>query len=284
MGVELTHHTATVNGVRLHYVEAGEGDPVILLHGWGQTWHEWSRIIPALAKSFRVIAPDLRGLGDSARPKSGYDKKTVATDIHFLLNHLGVSRAHVVGHDFGVAVAFALAHQWQEQVRSLALMEMMLPGFGGEMAFNITRNGGRWHMVFHARCELAEMLVAGKERDYLSWFFKTFAYDPEAITPGDLDIYTRAYAAPGAMGASFEYYRTLFDDEEQFKLWGQTKLKAPILALGGAVNMGDRVFLMMQKLGENVSGGAIERAGHWIPEERPDWLIDNLPAFFARAP
>ncbi len=284
MGVELIHHTATANGVRVHYVEAGEGEPVLLLHGWGQTWHEWSRIIPALAKSFRVIAPDLRGLGDSARPKTGYDKKTVATDIHHLLHHLGVGRAHVVGHDFGVAVAFALAHQWPEQVRSLVMMEMMLPGFGGEMAFNITRTGGRWHMVFHARCELAEMLVAGKERDYLSWFFKTFAYDPEAITPADLEVYTRAYAAPGAMGASFEYYRTLFDDEEQFKIWGQTKLKVPILALGGAVNMGDRVFQMMQKLGETVSGGSVERAGHWIPEERPDWLIEHLPAFFATAP
>jgi len=276
----LSHHTATLDGVRLHYVMAGRGDAVVLLHGWGQTWYEWRRVIPALAARYTVIAPDLRGLGDSGRPATGYDKRTVAGDIHRLVHHLGFERAFVVGHDFGLAVAFAYAHLHPNEVRALVLMELMLPGFGGEQAMQVTRTGGRWHLVFHAKSELAEFLIQGKEREYLSWFYRSFAYDPYAITPADVDEYVRAYAAPGALGVSLEYYRTMFDDEEHNREFGKTKLKMPVLALGGAANMGDRVFRMMQGLGEDVSGGAVERAGHWIPEERPDDLIERLPAFF----
>ena len=279
----LSHHTAMLDGVRLHYVTAGEGDAVVLLHGWGQTWHEWRHIIPALARRYKVIAPDLRGLGDSGRAASGYAKREVAGDIHRLLHHCGYDKAFVVGHDFGVAVAFAYAHQYPQEVRALALMEMMLSGFGGEQAFIHTRNGGRWHHVFHAKCELADMLIAGKERAYLSWFFRSFAYDPAAITERDVDEYVRCYAAPGAMNTSLEYYRTAFDDEDQNREWGKTKLTMPILALGGASNMGDRVRQMMAGLGTDVSGGAIERCGHWVPEERPDWLIGHLPEFFEDA-
>jgi pimeloyl-ACP methyl ester carboxylesterase len=117
----------------------------------------------------------------------------------------------------------------------------------------------------------------------MSWFYTSFAYDPAAIGKDAIDEYVRCYSAPGAMGTSLEYYRTCFDDEDHNRAWGQTKLTMPIMALGGAVNMGARVLEMMQPLGTNVSGGAVERAGHWIPEERPDWLIAHLPAFFDQA-
>ena len=281
---KLTHHTATLDGLRQHYVLAGDGpDTVVLLHGWAQTWYEWRHIIPALAQRYRVVAPDLRGLGDSGKPRTGYDKKTLAGDLHRLLAHLGIERAFVVGHDFGVAVAYAHAKEYPQEVRALALMELMLPGFGGELGMQMSRTGGRWHLVFHAKCELAEMLVAGKEREYLSWFYRTFAYDPSAISEQEVAEYVRCYAAPGAMGVSFEYYRTCFDDEDQNRIWGQTKLAMPVLALGGASNMADRVYKMMVPLAEKVSGGAVERAGHWIPEERPDYLIEALPKFFDEA-
>lgn len=280
---DLQHHTATLDGVRIHYVRAGQGDLVVLLHGWAQTWYEWRHLIPLLAKQYTVVAPDLRGLGDSGRAASGYAKREVAGDVHRLVHHLGFDRAFVAGHDFGMAVAFSYAHLHPDEVRALVLMELMLPGFGGEQAMQITRNGGRWHLVFHAKCELAEFLIAGKEREYLSWFYRSFAYDPAAITPQDVDEYVRCYAAPGAMGTSLEYYRTCFDDEEQNRDWGRTKLRMPILALGGASNMGARVLQSVQSLGEDVTGGAVERAGHWIPEERPDWLAEHLPRFFAEA-
>jgi pimeloyl-ACP methyl ester carboxylesterase len=236
-----------------------------------------------LAKHYTVIAPDLRGLGDSGRADSGYAKREVAGDVHRLVRHLGFDRAFVVGHDFGLGVAFAYAHMHPDEVRALCLMEFMLPGFGGEKAMQVSRSSGRWHLVFHAKSELAEMLIAGKERQYLSWFYRTFAYNPAAITAEDVEEYVRAYAAPGAMGTSLEYYRTCFDDEEQNRAWGQTKLRMPVLALGGASNMGDRVLQMMRELGEDVSGGPVDRCGHWIPEERPDWLIEHLPQFFEQA-
>jgi pimeloyl-ACP methyl ester carboxylesterase len=279
-----SHQYAELEGLRMHYVRAGEGpDVVVLLHGWAQTWYEWRHIIPGLARRYTVIAPDLRGLGDTGKPKSGYDKKTLAGDIHRLVRHLGFERVFLVGHDFGMAVAYAYANEYPQEARALALMEYMLPGFGGELGMHVTRNGGRWHLVFHAKCELAAMLIQGKEREYLSWFYRTFSYDKSAIGERDIDEYVRCYAAPGAMGTSLEYYRTLFDDEDQNRLYGKTKLAMPLMALGGATNMGDRVMKMMQPLAEKVSGGAVERAGHWIPEERPDYLLAELPKFFDAA-
>lgn len=279
-----SHQYAELDGLRMHYVRAGQGsDVVVLLHGWAQTWHEWRHIIPGLAHRYTVIAPDLRGLGDTGKPKSGYDKKTLAGDIHRLVRHLGFERVFLVGHDFGMAVAYAYANEYPQEARALALMEYMLPGFGGELGMHVTRNGGRWHLVFHAKCELAEMLIQGKEREYLSWFYRTFSYDKSAITERDIDEYVRCYAAPGAMGISLEYYRTLFDDEDQNRIYGKTRLAMPVMALGGAANMGERVMKMMQPIAEKVSGGAVERAGHWIPEERPDYLLEELPKFFDAA-
>ena len=283
MTVKMSHHTVTLDGVRLHYVTAGSGDAVVLLHGWAQTWHEWRHVIPGLAERYTVIAPDLRGLGDSGRAASGYTKREVAGDIHRLLSHLGIERAFLVGHDFGLAVCFAFAHQFSKAARALVLMELMLPGFGGEKAMQLSRAGGRWHLGFHAKSELADMLLAGKEREYMSWFYTSFAYDPSAIGKDDIDEYVRCYSAPGAMNTSLEYYRTCFDDEDDNRAWGRTKLTMPIFALGGASNMGGRVLEMMQPLGIDVSGGVIERCGHWVPEERPDWLIEQLPRFFDAA-
>ena len=127
----LAHHKAQVNGVRLHYVTAGEGDPVVLLHGWPQTCHEWRRVIPALAENHRVIAPDLRGLGDSEKPAEGYDASTLAEDIHQLLLHLGASPAHLVGHDLGGPVAYALAAIYPTEAKSLALIECPLRAWAG---------------------------------------------------------------------------------------------------------------------------------------------------------
>ena len=277
---DFDHHTVNLGGLRTHYVRAGQGEAVVLLHGWGQTWYEWRHLIPALAERYLVIAPDLRGLGDTGKPRTGYDKKSIAQDVDRLLTHLGIEKAFLVGHDFGMAVAFAYAHQFPQKVRALALMELMLSGFGGELGLNITRDTGRWHLVLHSRCEIAEMLVAGKEREYLSYFYRSFAYDPTAIDSEAVDEYVRAYSAPGAMGTSFEYYRTMFDDEDHNRDWGRTKLAMPILARGGAT--ADLLTEPIHHLPHAIAhiGGAAERAGHWIPEERPDYLLEELPRFF----
>jgi len=275
------HHTIALDDVRLHYVTAGSGDPVVLLHGWPQTWFEWRRIIPALASRYTVIAPDMRGLGDSSRPVAGYDKRTVAHDIYQLVHKLGFQQFCLVGHDWGGPVAYAYACAHPDEVRKLAILDVTIPGEAWEKFPQITRRGGIWHLAFHNVRDLPEALVAGRERTYLSWFYRSAAYNPCAITEEEIDEYERCYAAPGAMRAGFEYYRAIFTDIDHNKENAKTKLKMPVLALGGERGFRNAPLHSMRELAENVRGGVVERAGHWLAEERPDYLIEQLIAFFS---
>jgi pimeloyl-ACP methyl ester carboxylesterase len=214
-GTGVRHHKVAIAGVVLHYVEAGapDGEAVVLLHGWPQSWFAWRRVLPQLPPRYRVIAPDLRGFGDSAKPASGYDTLTVAGDIVGLLDRLGIDRAHLVGHDFGAATAHALAAEWRDRAATLAILDMLMPGFGLEDAVRFGPDGfGLWRLAFHAVPDVAEMLVAGREREYLGWFFRNHAYDPSAIPAEDLDVYVRNFRQAGAARAAFGYYRALYQD------------------------------------------------------------------------
>jgi pimeloyl-ACP methyl ester carboxylesterase len=273
------HHTARVNDVMLHYVIAGQGDPVVLLHGWPQTWYEWRKIIPVLAQRYTVIAPDMRGIGDSSKPVGGYDKRTVADDIYKLVRHLGHEKIFLVGHDWGGPTAYAYAVAHPADVRKLVILDVSIPGPGTEKGFPF-RRGGVWHIQFHNVRDLPEALVTGRERIYLSWFYRT-VYNPGAIGEADIDEYVRCYSAPGALRAGFEYYRAIFDDAEHNKDGASNKLKMPVLALGGERGFGALTKRAMQQLAENVRGGVIEKCGHWIPEERPEYLSEQLLTFFA---
>ncbi len=277
---KFVHHTVTLDAVRLHYVTCGSGDPVVLLHGWPQTWYEWRRIMPALAERFTVIAPDMRGLGDSSKPATGYDKRTVAGDIHQLVLKLGFEKIFLVGHDWGGPVAYAYACAHPQDVRKLVILDVTIPGEGWQKIPQVTRRGGIWHLAFHNVRDLPEALVTGRERTYLSWFYRIAAYNPTAITEAEIDEYVRCYSAPGGMRAGFEYYRAIFDDIDHNKENAKTKLKMPVLALGGERGFGQVPLRSMKELAENVRGGAVERCGHWIAEERPDYLIDQLMTFF----
>ncbi len=276
----ITHHTVTVNDVRLHYVLAGRGEPVVLLHGWPQTWYEWRQIVPALAAKYSVIAPDMRGLGDSAKPATGYDKRTVADDIYKLVRHLGFERIFLIGHDWGGPVAYAYASAHPDDVRRLVILDVAIPAAGLEQIPQASRRGGLWHISFHGVRDLPEALIAGRERTYLTWFYRT-AYNPDAISEQAIDEYVRCYSAPGGLRAGFEYYRAIFDDIDHNKENAKRKLKMPVLALGGANGFGALTLHSMKSLAENVRGAVIERCGHWIPEERPDYLIDQLLPFFS---
>src|SRR5919108_3258925 len=196
------HHMASVNGIQLHYVIGGQGDPVVLLHGWPQTWYEWRHIMPVLAKNYTVIAPDLRGLGDSSKPVTGYDGKTVAEDIHQLVAQLGFNNIFIVGHDVGAPVAFSYAAAHPSEVKSLVILDVPITGLGS--AINSTR---LWHVPFHMVRDIPETLVEGKEREYLTWFYRNYSYNPDAITKEDIDEFVSHYSAPGRMRAGFEYYR-----------------------------------------------------------------------------
>ncbi len=279
--MSIEHHTAELPAVRVHYLLAGDGPALLLLHGWPQSSHEWRSLIPELAKRYRVIAPDLRGLGDSGRPVSGYDKMTIAGDLRVLLREkLGITQTAVVGHDWGGAVAYALAAQDRALVTRLAILDMLLPGIElpglGPDALS-----SYWHFGFHGVRDLPEMLVAGRERAYISWFFQNFAYNPRAITDADIDEYARCLAQPGALRAGFEYYRAAGQDAVDFAAAARERLAIPVLALGGERSIGAAVRLCMEQVANDVRGGVIERCGHWIAEEQPQALLEALLPFLA---
>ena len=279
---KIEHHYADVGGLLMHYVTAGAGEPLVLLHGWPQTWYEWRQVIPALARRFRVIAPDLRGLGDTGRPADGYDKRTVAEDVYRLVHdHLGCTQICLAGHDWGGPVAFALTAAHRDTVRRLALLDVTVPGDGAE---NLSQGGRRWHHGFHRTADLPEALVQGRERIYLSWFYRTFSHRPDAIPEAAVAEYLRTYTQPGALRAGFAYYRAIPEDiaHNRAMLERDGKLQMPVLGLGGDRSWGRRMEVVesLKLVANDVRGGEVPECGHFVPEERPDLTIERLVAFF----
>lgn len=275
------HNYARLSAVTLHYVTAGAGDPVVLLHGWPQTWYMWRKVIPKLAEKYLVIAPDMRGLGDSTRPAEGYDKRTVAADLRELVHvRLGLGPILLVGHDWGGPVAFAYAAAVPEQVRKLVLLDVPIPGDGTDVF-----SAGRWHHPFHWIPDVPEALTAGRERIYLEHFYRNWGARPDAIEEEAIVEYVRAYAQPGAMRAGFNYYRATPRDiaDNQARLTSSGKLKMPVLAIAGTEGRGRGASVVLEsarRVAEDVRGGAIENAGHWLVEERPDEVLQRMLEFF----
>lgn len=282
--VTFSHHTATVNGIQMHYVVGGQGDPVVLLHGWPQTWYEWRHIMPTLAHNYTVIVPDLRGLGDSSKPATGYDGDTTAEDINQLISHLGIKeKIFLVAHDIGAQTAYSYAAAHPNNVSKLVIMDYIFAGFlPPEFG-----QGGPWWFAFH-QTPNSEAMIEGNERKYLSWFYKGLAYNPDAITQADIDEFVSHYSAPGGMRAGFEYYRAFPIDAEQNKeSVNRSKLQIPVLVLAGDVYPalggdlpGNPVQKAIEALAENVTGTVVPLSGHWIPEEQPQFVIDQLARFF----
>ena len=278
--IEYTHYKTTVNGILMHYVMGGKGDPIVLLHGWPETWYEWRHIIPQIiANNYTVIAPDMRGLGDSGKPQTGYDTKTIAEDIYQLVKKLGYSKIYLVAHDWGGPVAYSYAAAHPQDVSKMVITEIVLPGFGYEEAANFSPNGV-WHLSFHAARDLPEKLIEGKEDTYLNWFYDHTSYKQSAITSEDRQEYIKQYSKPGALRAGFEYYRAVFEDAEQHKEYAKKKLDMPILTIGGEASLGNLVTTSFQKVANNVTGITLPYAGHFIPEERPNFLTKQILEFF----
>ena len=281
---DVTHHHADLGDVRLHYVTAGAGFPLVLLHGWPQSWYEWRHIIPTLAARYRVIAPDLRGLGDSSRPADGYDKKTIGSDIWRLLHdYLGIAHFNLVGHDWGGPTAYAIAAAHPDAVRKLAILDVAIPGDGSA---NISQGGRRWHHALHQTLDLPEALITGREDIYLGWFYRNYGHRPDVLSDADIAEYLRTYRQPGALRAGFSYYRAIPRDIADNEAISRTvKLPMPVLALGGDSAWGRRLEVLhsLQRLAVNVRGGVIEQCGHWMPEEQPDRLLAQLLPFLDEA-
>lgn len=270
---------ATVGGVRLHYLEAGKGEPVILLHGYAQNSHMWRPLMPLLARTRLVIAPDLRGFGQSSKPDGGYDKKTMAQDIHALVTSLGIKRAMVVGHDIGLMVAYAYAAQFPTEVDRIVLMDAFLPGVGDWTTVWLLRD--LWHFHFYGVTPLK--LVAGRERIYFEHFWNDFAADPKHSVPeADRRLYAKAYAQPGAMRAGFEVFRSFEQDARDFAALAQTKLTIPMLVLTGEKASGQFLIDQARLVDTNVEGMVIKGSGHWLMDERPKETMEALIGFLSK--
>ncbi len=278
-GSETKSRFADVNGIKLHYLVAGQGEPVILLHGYAQTSHMWRPLIAELAKTHTVIAPDLRGAGRSAKPPQGYDKKTLAQDVHALASKLGHKRVRVVGHDIGLMVAYAYAAQYPAEVDRIALMDAFLPGVGDWTKVWLLRD--LWHFHFYGETPLK--LVAGRERIYFEHFWNDFAADPtKSVSERDRRIYTAAYAQPGGMRAGFEYFRTFEQDAADFEKLSHSKLPMPMLVLTGEKASGEFLIEQGRLVADDVEGVIVKGSGHWLIDEAPAQVIPKLVAFITR--
>jgi pimeloyl-ACP methyl ester carboxylesterase len=270
---------ADVNGTRIHYLIAGRGEPVILLHGYAQNSQMWRPLIAELAKTNTVIAPDLRGFGQSAKPAGGYDKKTMAQDIHALSASLGLKRVRLAGHDIGLMVAYAYAAQYPDEIDRVALMDAFLPGVGDWTTVWLLRD--LWHFHFYGETPLR--LVAGRERIYFEHFWNDFAADrTKSVPERDRRFYARAYAQPGAMRAGFEVFRAFEQDAKDFAALAKAKLTMPMLVLTGEKASGDFLIQQGRLVAEKVDGVVIKGSGHWLMEEAPGQVIPNLTAFLAK--
>lgn len=275
------HRKAFVNGVRLHYLQAGKGPVVLLLHGWANTSHAWHQVIPLLSGRYTVIAPDLRGMGDSSRPLTGYDRETVAKDIVELLNQLGVKSALVVGHDLGAHVGFELAARHPDRVTKLVMLDGVVPGI--PPWDQLTKDSRLWHWSFYNVPDLPEALIQGKERTYFSWFIRNFAVNIEAVD-ADMDAVVKAYSEPGAVRGGLGMFRTIAADAKRNATWLESnKLEMPVLALGGSMGVGPVLLQQMQAAGRQVRGGVIQNCGHWLATECPLTLVEQMNAFFSEA-
>ena len=277
------------NGLRLHVASWGpvDGPVVLLLHGWPQTAYAWRRVAPLLAgHGLQVVAPDLRGFGDSAKPDGGFDKKTVAHDLMHLLDLLGSGPAWVVGHDMGGQVAFPFAAQWPGQTRGLVFMESGLPGFGQEAAMDVAE-GGSWHFGFNRAGDLPEALVRGREHLFIEAMMRretVGVFDPTSVSAADIAVYAGKAAAPGALRCMFGYYRALLPtDRDDNLLLGQHPLQVPVLAVGAEHGHRGGSLATMRRVAPQASGAIIAASGHYPAEERPAELTAVLVDFFKRA-
>ena len=269
---------AAANGVRLHYLKMGQGDPVLLLHGFGQSSQMWRPLMRELAKDHTVIAADLRGAGQSDAPADGYTKAEMARDVHALMNGLGYSKVSVVGHDIGMMVAYAYAAQFPGEVQKVVLMESVLPGVG-EWARIWPRD--QWHLRFYGKTP--EALVQGRERIYLEHFWNDFAADPaKSIAEADRKIYAAEYARPNHIRASMEWFRDVDEDAREFHDYAAKPLTMPMLVLTGEKGSGDGLIKQAQLIDTDVQGAVVPGAGHWLMEEAPGFVIPKIVEFLGK--
>lgn len=275
-----THRYADVNDTQIHYVIGGEGPAVVLLHGWPYTWALWRKLLPLLAnEGFTVIAPDLRGLGDSAKPDRGYSKTNVAADVRQIVQSHGFEKINLVGMDIGMMVAYAYSSTYPNEITHLVLAESLIPGFGLEELMN-PATGGYWHFGFHMQVDVAEMLTTGKEAAYLLPTMKMMSQSEDAAEVAET-IFLPHYIAPGGMRAGFQHYSTLLEDGKENRAAFKSKLMMPVLVLNGDRGIPQSQTLRcVRQVAENVEAELVPESGHTFAYDNPNWVADRLIRFF----
>jgi len=266
-----------VNDARMHYVVGGSGTPVVLLHGFPNTWYAWRDVMPRLAEHHTVVAVDLRGLGDSDPGTQPNDVPTGADDLHRLVAELGLGPVLLAGQDWGGSTAFAFAAAHPDKVRRLAVLEAMPAGPWTE---TVPASGGTWFAGFHQIPDLPERMVAGRERVYLDWFFRAFSATPGVPTPAAVDEYVRCCSRPGAMASAFARYRGTSRQIEHNTRHLSRPLDLPVMGVGGERVFGAAVADNLRHGASNVRQEVIADCGHYVSEERPAELAGLLLSFF----
>ncbi|WP_343668108.1 alpha/beta fold hydrolase [Paraburkholderia heleia] len=282
-----THRFATIEGIRLHYVIGGnkDGETVVLLAGYPESWFAWRKVMPLLAARYRVIAPDLPGQGDSDRPQGGYDTQSLATSLHALLEKLEVRRYRLAAHDVGAWVAYPYAALFGDEVSKLALLDAGIPGITLPEALPVApeRAWRTWHFAFHAVPDLPELLIAGKERAYLEWFLRRKTANPQTFADADIDEYLRVFTREGGLRAGLAYYRAADVSARQNReLSTRGKLRMPVLALSADQGSIADMAGPLRDYADEVRGATIAWCGHFLPEEQPAAVAEELLRFFGQ--
>jgi pimeloyl-ACP methyl ester carboxylesterase len=268
--------------LRQHVVTGGQGPPLLLVHGWPQTWYAWRLVMPALARDFSVVVPDQRGRGLSGRPKDGYDTGTLAGDLVALMDALGHRRFAVAGHDTGMWIGYALAADHPDRIDRLAVAETPLPGLSPSppLFANAHLNDALWHFAFNRLAEVNDQLVTGREDVYFGWQFASKA--AKKLPDYAVRYYVDTLAAsPEALHASFEIYRALDTTIAQNQQRKNQRLTLPVLAIGGQYSLGEQVADTMRLGADDVQPLVVPGCAHWVPEEAPEETLAALTAFLA---
>ncbi|HEX9151715.1 MAG TPA: alpha/beta hydrolase [Flavobacterium sp.] len=270
------HEIVNVNGVDIHYVIGGKGDPLVLVHGFGQNWYMWNRLLPELSKHFTVIAPDLRGVGESGKPHGGYDKKTMAADIHELVKKLGYKNINLAGHDIGLMVAYAYAAQYPGEVKKLALMDALLPGI--EPVWSQVSASAWWFGFFG--WSASGDIVVGKEKEFLTNFWPVVAYVKGSFTKEETAEFIRAYSVKGATTGSFHWFGAFPQDSKDNVELMKQKLNMPVLTMGGQYFAASFLKEHTKLVANDVSETNIADSGHWLVQENTPAVQKGLLDFF----
>lgn len=274
----LMHKRAEVNGVNLHYVVTGSGPVVLCMHGWPQNHREFLPVITALADRYTFIAPDLRGYADSDKPRDGYDPLTIADDMLGLLAVEGVDKFHIFSHDLGGPPSVALAYKAVDRALSLATIET--PFFGLDYPGYTDPQVAYWHLAMHMHVDITQLLVEGREDQYLRHFFRDFAYNPAAMPESEVQQYITTMRQPGNLRGGLNHYGYIPEMAAQTAELTRSPLHVPMLAWAGRSSFGDHCFASAKAISVSAEGGVIEDCGHWVFEEQPEFITEDLARFW----